>query len=171
MTARSRKRRAERGKSQNFATMAMLPNTYRPRKKKKEQVNSSVLCILSTSASFWRDIRAVTRDFAFGLSRASYCKQREAKRTNSVPSSFVKWPSKQESINIGKFLPRMRSSACNKAIRKKAFQNHTISEVISLQVQVTRTKGVGHTPSQSLPTNSKLTLWRKNIGVGKRIIS
>jgi hypothetical protein len=56
-------------------------------------------------------MREVTRDFAFGLSRASYCKQREANRTNSVPSSLEKWPSRAESISIRKFLPRIRSSA------------------------------------------------------------
>ena len=65
-----------------------------------------------TSVSFWRDMKEVTRDFAFGLSRASYCKQREAKRTSSVPSSFEKLPSRAESISIRKFLPRIRSSAC-----------------------------------------------------------
>jgi hypothetical protein len=68
-----------------------------------------------TWVSFRRGVRAVTRDFALGLSRASNCKQREAKRTSSVPSSFEKWPSKQESISIRKFFPRIRSSACQRS--------------------------------------------------------
>ena len=76
--------------------------------------SKSLSCMEYTSVSFWSDKRDATRDFAFGLSRASYCKQREAKRTNSVPSSFEKWPSQAESINIKKFLPRIKSSACKR---------------------------------------------------------
>ena len=65
-----------------------------------------------TEVSFWRGVRAVTSNLTFGLSRGSYCKQREANLTNSVPSSFEKWLSKHESISNRKFLPRIRSSAC-----------------------------------------------------------
>jgi hypothetical protein len=43
-----------------------------------------------TEVSFSRGVRAFTSDLAFGLSRGSYCKQREANRNNSVPSSFEK---------------------------------------------------------------------------------
>lgn len=64
-----------------------------------------------TSVSFWREVRDVTNDFGFGRSRGSYCKQRDAKRTNSVPSSLENCPSRQESVSIWRFLSRIKSRA------------------------------------------------------------
>lgn len=65
-----------------------------------------------TSVCFWRAERDVTTVLALGLSRGSYCKQREAILTSSVPSSLEKWPSKHESVSIWKFFSRIKSSAC-----------------------------------------------------------
>lgn len=86
---------------------------------------------VNTSVSFWRAVRAVSSDFAFGLSRGSYCKQRDANRTNSVPSSLEKCPSKQESISIKKFFPRIRSSAWRtKYMIRAAHQNSCGKQVM-----------------------------------------
>jgi hypothetical protein len=52
-----------------------------------------------TLESRWREVRADSRDLTLGLSRGSYCRQRDAKRTNSVPSEFEKCPSRHESIS------------------------------------------------------------------------
>lgn len=64
-----------------------------------------------TSTSFCNGVNAATKDFGFGRSRGSYCKHREAKRTNSVPSSSENCPSKQESINVCRFRSLIKSRA------------------------------------------------------------
>lgn len=53
-----------------------------------------------TSVSFCRGTNAATNDLGLGRSRGSYSKHREAKRTNSVPSSLENCPSKQESVSV-----------------------------------------------------------------------
>lgn len=53
-----------------------------------------------TSESFCKGIRAVTSDFGLGRSRGSDCKHRDARRTNSVPSSSENCPSKHESVRL-----------------------------------------------------------------------
>jgi len=67
-----------------------------------------------TSVSFWRGAKAATNDLGLGLSLGSYCKHRDAKRTSSVPSLSENCPSKQESVNICRFLSRIKSRACIK---------------------------------------------------------
>lgn len=42
-----------------------------------------------SSVCLWMEESAATRDFAFGLLRGSYCKQREANHTSLVPESFA----------------------------------------------------------------------------------
>lgn len=74
---------------------------------------------LLTSVSFCKGVKADTNDFEFGRSRGSYCKQREAKRTSSVPSSLENCPSKQESVSIWRFLSRIRSRAWNNSPRAR----------------------------------------------------
>lgn len=68
-----------------------------------------------TEESLWREVSAESSDLMLGLSRGSYCKQREAKRSSSVPSEFEKWPSRQESMSTWEFFALMRSSACTNA--------------------------------------------------------
>jgi hypothetical protein len=53
----------------------------------------------------------VTSDFGLGRSRGSDCKHREARRTNSVPSSSENCPSKHESVRLWRFLSLIRSRA------------------------------------------------------------
>lgn len=57
-------------------------------------------------------VSALTSIFAFGRSRGSNCKHRDASRTSSVPSSFENWSSKYESMNCDMFLLRIKSKAC-----------------------------------------------------------
>jgi len=82
-----------------------------------------------TSVSFWRGAKAATNDFGLGRSLGSYCKHRDAKRTNSVPSSSENCPSKQESVSIWRFLPRITSSACT-----KFYNNHICKFTYSIVI-------------------------------------
>lgn len=84
-------------------------STYKIVTGKSKESNERVK--MQTSVSFWRGTKEATSDLGFGLSRGSYCRHLEAKRTSSVPSSFENWPSKQESINVWIFLSRIRSRA------------------------------------------------------------